>query len=228
MSNAGRNFFERTNAVVDSRGVISANEKLLLLCLLRYANPNGYCYPSIATLAANTSLSTRTVIKLKNQLVARGYLKVTARGNRRRGKSNTYHVQVDCLRSAKPCAASSPPPSQVKPVREPQHTSPHDGAEEVLRHWLAIFRANRGTEGHVNGATKRAASELIGIFPVAEVKQMINTAFAKGKYFNGELSVIARSPNAFRGQVRAVGENASRSTRQPLPKHRPEWMGRAE
>jgi biotin operon repressor len=64
--------------------------RLVLLTIAVHINPSGIAWPSYQTLAAETKLSRRHVIRLVKRLEASGELEVT----RRRGYSNLYRVKL--------------------------------------------------------------------------------------------------------------------------------------
>jgi hypothetical protein len=64
--------------------------RLVLLAIAVHVNPSGIAWPSFHTLAAETKLSRRHVIRLVKRLEASGELEVT----RRPGHSNLYRVKL--------------------------------------------------------------------------------------------------------------------------------------
>jgi hypothetical protein len=64
--------------------------RLVLLAISVHINPSGIAWPSFATLAVETKLSRRHVIRLVKRLEASGELEVT----RRPGYSNLYRVKL--------------------------------------------------------------------------------------------------------------------------------------
>jgi hypothetical protein len=64
--------------------------RLVLLTIAVHINPSGIAWPSFATLAVETKLSRRHVIRLVKRLEASGELEVT----RRPGYSNLYRVKL--------------------------------------------------------------------------------------------------------------------------------------
>ena len=59
---------------------LTASEKLVLMALARYANPEGKCiYPSVATLATSANLSESQVQKILRKLQSIGYVRVVHR-----------------------------------------------------------------------------------------------------------------------------------------------------
>jgi hypothetical protein len=70
----------------------SGNALLLLLALGDYADENGYCWPGIQVLAHKTRMSTRSVMRMINDLVADKELHAI----KRRNTGNKYIVLSGC------------------------------------------------------------------------------------------------------------------------------------
>lgn len=68
----------------------SHTEKLVLLAIADNANDQGYCYPSLATLAKKTDLCRFSVIQQVEKLEKRGFLRVFRSIN----KSNDYQITL--------------------------------------------------------------------------------------------------------------------------------------
>jgi hypothetical protein len=64
--------------------------RLVLLAIAVHVNPSGIAWPSFATLAVETKLSRRHVIRLVKRLEASGELDV----ERRPGRTNVYRVKL--------------------------------------------------------------------------------------------------------------------------------------
>jgi hypothetical protein len=76
---------------------LSSGETLVLLALRLYAdNDGGNCYPSLATLAAQTHISKSRLISLLDALQSKGYL-VIARSHGGRTHSNRYTLMIQRL-----------------------------------------------------------------------------------------------------------------------------------
>lgn len=87
----------------------SATAKYVFLCLADTANPDGYCWPKLATIAAKVQLSVRTVQRHLRALEQIGVLRREARYHRkytRANLSNGYWLNLDF----EPAAAPTPPP----------------------------------------------------------------------------------------------------------------------
>ncbi|CAG8998073.1 MAG: hypothetical protein CENE_00004 [Candidatus Celerinatantimonas neptuna] len=81
------------------------NTKLVMLCLADFANDEGLCWPSIATIAKKCSVSSSTVKAQIRDLIRAGFLKVQQRLKRTdEGKvtndSNLYQIIVSALKQA--------------------------------------------------------------------------------------------------------------------------------
>ncbi|MFM2477392.1 helix-turn-helix domain-containing protein [Celerinatantimonas sp. MCCC 1A17872] len=81
------------------------NQKLIMLCLSDFANDEGLCWPSIATIAKKCTVSTSTVKAQIRELMRAGFLKVHVRLKRTDdGKttndSNVYQILIGALKKA--------------------------------------------------------------------------------------------------------------------------------
>ena len=79
---------------------LSPSEKLLLLALANYAGPKMTCFPSHSTLAEDTGMSERNILRIFKQLEARGLVsrKAQKRGNRSRTSDLiTLHFDGDVV-----------------------------------------------------------------------------------------------------------------------------------
>jgi pyocin large subunit-like protein len=73
---------------------ISSTEKLVLRALADRANDDGSsCYPSVLTLAKETSLSRKTVQTTLRSLQARGLVVIGGQSKGGRGKTPDYHLR---------------------------------------------------------------------------------------------------------------------------------------
>ena len=70
--------------------------KVVLFSIADFADPSGYCWPSITAIAKNARLSTRTVMRQTAQMEKAGLLTVT-RGRTPDGKQevNTYRLKIE-------------------------------------------------------------------------------------------------------------------------------------
>jgi hypothetical protein len=87
MSNSQTAFCIIPTSVVESPD-LTVNEKFMMVVLSSFANREGKCWPSIATLAARSNLSESYVKRLCARLVEMGLLATERRGRR----SNIYHI----------------------------------------------------------------------------------------------------------------------------------------
>jgi DNA-binding transcriptional ArsR family regulator len=161
---------------------LSATEKLVLLRIADYAGPDGgNAYPSVTTIAAQTSLTDRAVRGVLRRLEDRGVL-VTSH---REGRSSYYRVVLDALQPRKdvPPASDSvrnettetPEPERVNPGTPflqsvKNHQDPSSSEHEVDRltaALLAACRIQRSKIPRVEYARHREqASKLLDIDPV--------------------------------------------------------------
>lgn len=70
---------------------LTAGDKLTLAALGAYTNRDGWCWPSVSTLAADCGMHERNVQRALRRLTDAGYLLVESRD----GRSSRYHVQYD-------------------------------------------------------------------------------------------------------------------------------------
>ncbi|GBD22997.1 hypothetical protein HRbin29_00647 [bacterium HR29] len=75
---------------------LTANQRLVLVALLRFADERGECFPAVATLASRTGLSERTVQRTLRELEKLGLVAVEER--RGRTRTSTYRL---CLEAGK-------------------------------------------------------------------------------------------------------------------------------
>lgn len=77
---------------------LTAAEKVQLICLANHADAHGYAYPSVATLAFESAMSERTVVRSIASLVEKKLItKRFRRGVGGRSTSNLYRVEVRAL-----------------------------------------------------------------------------------------------------------------------------------
>lgn len=93
---------------------LTGNERAVLETVSTYANGETGCgaYPSLDTLASDTCLDRRTVMRVLSPLIERGYLVRTARGGH--GKGMTSHYDLGDPAKARP--RSTPRRSKRAPV----------------------------------------------------------------------------------------------------------------
>ena len=74
---------------------LSPTEKLVLLCIADHAHEKTQqCWPSLGTIAKESGLSTRSVIRSVNKLVELGLLGRTDRFSNNRQTSNIYTIKI--------------------------------------------------------------------------------------------------------------------------------------
>lgn len=85
--------YTRANAILSSG--LPANSKLVLLCISQHMNRDRlYSWPSVARIAAQASLSPRTVGRVISVLAKQGILAIDRGGF---AKSNTYRIVWQAL-----------------------------------------------------------------------------------------------------------------------------------
>lgn len=85
----GKGWFRAPNCVFDLPEEIDAPARLILLCLLRYADSDGVCWPHQDKIVENTRLSRHTVMRKLELLEEQGIL---TRHRERRGKGYRYRI----------------------------------------------------------------------------------------------------------------------------------------
>lgn len=79
-----------------SPGERGSEAKFVLMALADNANQEGYCWPSLDTIARRCNMTRQGVINNISKLEAWGWLSVEREG----GKSNKYHINVAAIRTA--------------------------------------------------------------------------------------------------------------------------------
>lgn len=74
---------------------ITPPEKLILLAVANYADADGLCWPSQATLARDTCLSTRTIVRLFSALEKRGFMSRERRPRRLDGTRTSAFIRLN-------------------------------------------------------------------------------------------------------------------------------------
>jgi hypothetical protein len=150
------------------RADISSTQKLVLLALADWANDDGLCWPSIATIAAKSSLKERAVQMTIRSLEEAGFVRreeVVGRGNRYwlRMPPQEMHPRTEC----------TPPPQEMHPapaLNAPNTSMIHHLTPKVisgLPDWLPADAWNGWIEMRkvrkkplTERATQRALSKL--------------------------------------------------------------------
>lgn len=78
---------------------LKGNNKLVMLCLADFANDEGYCYPSIETIARKSGIAESTTKGVIKRLVEEGFLQKKQRSKvgdsgRRVATSNAYYLNI--------------------------------------------------------------------------------------------------------------------------------------
>jgi len=71
---------------------LDPNEKVVYIDLLLYKDQQGYCYPSMRTLAGNLNLNKDTIQKTIKSLTKKGFLKIEKRWGKK-GKAFGYWLK---------------------------------------------------------------------------------------------------------------------------------------
>lgn len=144
---------------------ISSNAKLIYMALLSYAWTNQSCYPGLAKLCSDVSLSDKPVTKAIEELAASGLLDVKRRGQ---GKTNIYIIKdFDSLkRDSKPSGSriGDSPNLEPEKLRIKNRKNSDTKTGESPRLEPEILRWNKDTEEkdteekdtHTNARAKRA------------------------------------------------------------------------
>lgn len=107
-------------------------DRLVLLVLADFANDQGACWPSIATIAHKANLSRRYTIDILGKLESAGAIKVERRRAGRVNKSNVYQIVAPELalagaapeQAAPPATAVPGAPGDVPPLTPPGEARP--------------------------------------------------------------------------------------------------------
>jgi len=81
-------------AVWEIEGVLTASQKLVLLCLADHANDDGVCWPSMPRLAQRSDMKLRNTQRVVHSLIEKGYVEVLEEGGGR-GKTTVYRIKPD-------------------------------------------------------------------------------------------------------------------------------------
>ena len=137
----------------------SIAQKLVLLKLADNCNDDGYCYPSVATIASECGMSERYVQKIVKQLVDDGQLLVDNQSGKKtpNGYTNVYYVVK--YRETNNIVSK---PSDLRATGEQQDTPKDDGVNNSTP--LSSDGVNNSTPQGVNNST-----------PKPSVKPSVNT-----------------------------------------------------
>ena len=100
-------YHERSRAILAAD--LPAPQKFVLLALSDHADPHGRCWPSVGTLAAETSQSRRTVGRAVQALVASGWLALDSKPGNRRAYLLTLEEGASVTESRSRVTESRPP-----------------------------------------------------------------------------------------------------------------------
>jgi hypothetical protein len=107
--------------------------------------------------------------------------------------------------------------SDVAP--EPASKKPTDH-QNVIDHWIQRHSAAKGVKPIVQGGDGKAAKSLLASMPLAEVRNVIDRAYADANFvgFDPTLRAVLRSVNRYRGAETSVGRASHRAPLlQPVP-----------
>jgi hypothetical protein len=105
-------------------------DRLVLLVLADFANDQGACWPSMATIAHKANLSRRYTIDILAKLESAGAIKVERRRAGRMNKSNVYQINAPALAGPAAEQAAAPDktvpgaPGDVPPLTTPGEAQP--------------------------------------------------------------------------------------------------------
>lgn len=105
----------------------SPTAKAVLMSLADNANDDGYCWPSLATIAERTCLSRTAVIHAIRRLEEQGH--VTA--DRSNGRHTTYQITIQPVRQAHRSTRNADARVGPEPVHEEHRYTSHTGPPDV-------------------------------------------------------------------------------------------------
>ncbi len=94
--------------------------RLVLQCLIFHANKEGFCFPSIKTIAAECGYCLSTVKRALNELYNAGYVERTVRFDDRKNGGQTSNI-YSLIEVEQPTSAV-PEPMDAEPTEKPQVT----------------------------------------------------------------------------------------------------------
>jgi DnaD/phage-associated family protein len=177
MSNARFSILQ-ARAVKDKR--ITDSQFRTLAALGMYADENGWCFPSLATLGSDLSKSKQSVGRDTIALRKLGYLQVTARYNKQTGarRSSLYRLRFDLppvnMDDSTPSTSEVDTPSTSEvdvndPVNDPNKI-------EIG----AIFEALEGLGGGLNSSVTRYVDAWVEKHPIEWILKAIEETKERG------------------------------------------------
>lgn len=124
---------------------LSSSAKLLAYVLADYANASFECFPSIARLVADTSLSRRTLLRCFSELEFCGLLKRVNRSRLDGGQTSSIYqflIHSDASVLAPPPVPLWHPPRATVAPHELRHLTKISELEPTLTHNLSVFKKN--------------------------------------------------------------------------------------
>lgn len=191
---------------------IAPTNKLVLLALCHFADQEGHCYPSVATVARMAGITKRHCQRLMGQLVEESFVVVT--GNAQGGmRTRDYLVSLPALRRGAAGVASEnrSPAAPVTPLRAASARKSHD--PRVTR----TTSLNRKSETPPPSAEDVASLDWSGLPQFREAEKVVVVDLLKGlspEYLQDLVDELggALRANAIRGQwpawLRAVARRA--------------------
>ncbi len=144
---------------------LSSTEKLVLIALADQSDEEGYCWPSVATIAERTCLADRSVQRSIQSLVDRGILTVD---KSKGGRTNSYLIQAN--------GDTVTPLSTNGDTQSPRHSDTVTVTHSHPR------QAVTPTHGHRNGDTQSPNGDTVSPKPsitIIEPPQLVNKREAK-------------------------------------------------
>ena len=137
--------WQATTWAKGTRGLRSVGDKLVLMILADYAHPEtAEAFPSIRTLADDSGMTPRGVIKCLNSLEAQGFLGRVRKGNQY--KPSVYRLMISSLA-----------PTYEGELREGEHSSP--SSESELHDEVKVNSDSSEGEPPFTLGTKRSIEE---------------------------------------------------------------------
>jgi hypothetical protein len=144
-----------------------------MLALADYANKEGLCWPSFATLASKARLSKRHVIRLVNELESEKEIEVQRRKGR--GGANLYRVTPggdDLSPDEKSSVVTSAPQTVTSDTKKVTSTSPEPSVDPLSR-----TMARRGDKFDEYPTSPPERGDQIG--PDEEVQRQLQALYRK-------------------------------------------------
>ena len=149
-------------AQVWERGPTDRGELLVLLALADFADDNGRCWPSVATIARKARMEPRSVQRICKQLVSQGCLTISP--NSARKGCNLYKITSDTRVTPDTVSpltpASSPPDTRVTPPLTPVSPEP---SRTVIEPSVAARASSSEIENSSPDSAREALLAAMGV-----------------------------------------------------------------